>query len=294
MRPQGRDHPTPGMGRHGCRFPTVPGRALPAASTVIGKGRRLLSRLVSSLLAASSRFPKANFMALLHILLDQIDEARLLALIAAGAAESRTIDYKRASYGNTHADYSEFLADISSFANTSGGDIVLGMDATNGIPTAITSLNVPMDPEILRLEQVARGGLQPRIANIAFHVVPIRAGGNVLIIRVPRSYSAPHRIIRQGSNRFWARSAAGKYEPDVNELRTLFNAGPQLADRIRNFRLDRIAKIAAGEAPVQLMDRGILVLHVGAALCVRCESDTFLERNRTKLHIFRAYRGHER
>jgi hypothetical protein len=53
-----------------------------------------------------------------------------------------------------------------------------------------------------------------------------------------------------------------KYEPDVSELRTLFNAGPQLADRIRNFRLDRIAKIAAGAAPVQLMDRGILVLHV--------------------------------
>ena len=201
-------------------------------------------------------------MALLHIPLDQIDEARLQALITAGAPESRTIDYKRTIYGNAHADHSEFLADASSFANTSGGDLVIGMDATNGIPTAITPLTVPMDPEILRLEQVARGGLQPRIANIAFHAVPIRAGGNVLIIQVPRSYNPPHRIIRQGSNRFWARSAAGKYEPDVSELRTLFNAGPQLADRIRNFRLDQIAKIAAEQAPVQLMKRGTLVLHI--------------------------------
>jgi hypothetical protein len=201
-------------------------------------------------------------MALLHILLNQIDEARLQELITAGATESRTIDYKRTTYGNAHADYSEFLADTSSFANTSGGDLVLGMEATNGIPVGITPLAIPMEPEILRLNQIARGGLQPRIANIAFHAVPIRAGGNVLIIRVPRSYNPPHRIIRQGSNRFWARSAAGKYEPDVNELRTLFNAGPQLADRIRNFRLDRIAKIAAGQAPVQLMDRGTLVLHI--------------------------------
>jgi hypothetical protein len=201
-------------------------------------------------------------MALLHIPLAQIDEPRLQTLITAGAAESRTIDYKRAIYGNAHAEYSEFLADVSSFANTSGGDLVLGMDATNGIPAAITPLTMPIDPEILRLEQVARGGLQPRIANIAFHAVPIRGGNNVLIIRVPRSYSLPHRIIRQGSNRFWARSAAGKYEPDVNELRTLFNAGPQLADRIRNFRLDRIAKIAAGQAPVQLMNRGSLILHI--------------------------------
>ena len=201
-------------------------------------------------------------MSLLHIPLNQIDEARLQALIAAGTAESRTIDYKRTIYGSAHADYSEFLADASSFANTAGGDLVLGMEATNGIPTAIIPLAMPLDPEILRLEQVARGGPQPRIANIAFHVVPTQAGGNVLIIRIPRSYNSPHRITRQGSNRFWARSAAGKYEPDVNELRTHFAAGPQLADRIRDFRLNRIARIAAGEAPVQLMDGGIVVLHI--------------------------------
>ena len=201
-------------------------------------------------------------MALLHIPLDQIDEERLLALILAGAAENRNIDYKRTSYGNANADYSEFLADISSFANVSGGDLVLGMAATDGIPTEIKALTDPIDPEILRLDQMARGGLQPRITNIAFHAVPIKAGGNVLIVRVPRSFTSPHRVIRQGSTRFWARSAAGKYEPDVNELRALFNAGPQLADRIRNVRLDRIAKIAAGHAPVPLMDRGIVVLHV--------------------------------
>lgn len=201
-------------------------------------------------------------MALLHIPLNQVEEKHLRALIAAGAAESRSIDYKRTIYGNAHADYSEFLADVSSFGNTGGGDVVLGMDASNGIPTEITPLTMPMDAEVLRLEQVARGGLQPRIANFSLHVVPIQGGGNVLILRIPRSYNAPHRIIRQNSNRFWARSAAGKYEPDVNELRTLFNAGPQLADRIRNFRLDRIAKIAAGQAHVQLMNRGSLILQI--------------------------------
>ena len=115
-------------------------------------------------------------MALLNIPLNQVDEARLQDLIAAGAAESRNIEYKRTIYGNAHADYSEFLADISSFANTSGGDLLLGIEATDGIPAAITPIAMPMEPEILRLDQVARGGLQPR-ANIAFHPVPIRAGG---------------------------------------------------------------------------------------------------------------------
>src|SRR6516164_7013366 len=40
-----------------------------------------------------------DFMSLLHIPLHQIDEARLQALIVAGAAENRTIDYKRTIYG---------------------------------------------------------------------------------------------------------------------------------------------------------------------------------------------------
>jgi len=166
------------------------------------------------------------------------------------------------TYGNAHADYSEFLADASSFANTSGGDLVLGVEAPKGIPIAIKPLTISMDQEILRLEQVVRGGLQPRLSNIAFHPVPIKAGGNVLIFRIPRSYNPPHRIIRQGNNRFWARSSGGKYEPDVNELRLLFNAAPQLADRIRNFRLDRVAKLAADDGPVRLMGDGGLILHV--------------------------------
>lgn len=170
-------------------------------------------------------------MSLLHIPIDQIDEQRLQTLLDARAAESRTIEYKRTTYGNASADYSEFLADTSSFANTAGGDLVLGLAARDGVPTAIEQLTMPIEPEILRLEQMARGGLQPRIANITFHAVPIQAGGNVLVIRIPRSYAGPHRVVRQNSNRFWARSAAGKYEPDIAELRALFNAAPSHASR---------------------------------------------------------------
>jgi hypothetical protein len=201
-------------------------------------------------------------MALLHIPLDQIDEAALQALIDGRTSESRSIEYKRTSYGASNADHSEFLADVSSFANTSGGDLVIGMRATDGIPKEFSPLDIAIDAEALRFEQLARAGLQPRIVNIAFQPVRIARGGHILIIRIPRSYNSPHRVIRQGSNRFWARSSAGKYEPDVEQLRMRFTAGPQLADRVRDFRLDRLAKIAAGQGPVQLMDRGSLVLHI--------------------------------
>jgi Schlafen, AlbA_2 len=201
-------------------------------------------------------------MALLHIPLATIDEVALQNLIRARVTESRSIDYKRETYGNARDDYAEFLADISSFANTAGGDVVIGVAATDGIPTAIVPFEGSVDSEILRLDEVARGGLQPRLPSITFHPVPVQAGGHVIIVRVPRSYNPPHRVVRQGSSRFWARSSAGKYEPNVDELRALFTLAPQLTDRMRNFRFERIAKIAVDQGPVQLMNRGTLVLHI--------------------------------
>lgn len=199
-------------------------------------------------------------MALLHIPLNQITEQNVLDLIEAKAAETHVIEYKRDTYGNAHKDYSEFLADVSSLANTSGGDLIIGIDAPNGIPDRPTPFSNNFDDEILRLENIARGGLQPRIS-LSSRAIPTR-GGHFLILRVARSYNPPHRIIRENSNRFWARSSAGKYEPNVDELRNLFMLAPRIADRTRDFRIGRLARIAVGDAPVTLMYPDALVLHV--------------------------------
>jgi hypothetical protein len=198
-------------------------------------------------------------MALLHIPLDRITEQNILDLIDTKAAETHVIEYKRDTYGNAYKDYSEFLADVSSLANTSGGDLIIGIDAPNGIPAKPTPFSNNVDAEILRLENVARGGLQPRIS-LACRPIPTQ-GGHFLIFRVARSYNPPHRIIRENSNRFWARSSAGKYEPNVDELRSLFMLAPRIADRTRDFRIGRLARIAAGDAPVTLMYPDALVLH---------------------------------
>lgn len=203
-------------------------------------------------------------MALQHLRIDQINEAQLQRLIDGRASETRDIEYKRDPYGNADRDHAELLADISSFANTAGGDLVVGMAATKGVPTGFAPLAVDPDAEILRLENIARSGLQPRILNLAMRAVPLASGGSVLVIRVPRSYNPPHRIIRQGTGqgRFYARSSAGKYEPNVDELRLLFTRAPQLAERMRGFRIERVAKVAANDAPVLLLDDRALILHV--------------------------------
>src|SRR5579871_5107315 len=105
-------------------------------------------------------------MALLHLPLSAIDETQLSRLIQAQAAEARDIEYKRETYGNADADHAEWLADASSFANTAGGDLLIGISAKKGIPQAVSPLTGNADDEILRLEQLARSGLQPRISNL--------------------------------------------------------------------------------------------------------------------------------
>ena len=201
-------------------------------------------------------------MALLDIPLDQITEADLQRLIAAGAAESLYIDYKQQTYGNSENDHVEFLADVSSFANTAGGDVVIGIAEANGIPQSFMPFAGDVDREQRRLEDIARTGLEPRLRNLRVRAVPIAADGCVLIVRAPRSMTPPHRVYFRNRNRFWARASSGKYEPNVEELRHLFNEAPRLAERIAAFRMDRLVKIAAGETPVPLDPGGKLAVHV--------------------------------
>lgn len=201
-------------------------------------------------------------MALLDIPLDQISETDLKRLIAAGAAELLYVDYKQQTYGNGESDHVEFLADISSFANTAGGDVIIGIAEANGVPQSFTPFTGDADAEARRLEDIARTGLEPRLRNLRVRAVPIAAGGCVLVVRAPRSASPPHRVFYRNRNRFWGRASSGKYEPNVEELRHLFNEAPRLAERIAAFRMDRLIKIAAGETPVPLDPSGKLALHV--------------------------------
>jgi predicted HTH transcriptional regulator len=88
--------------------------------------------------------------------LSQITEADLLMLIAEGAAEGKTIDYKRGRLGQTDGEKKEFLYDLSSFANTAGGHLVFGIEERGGLPVALHGLaGVDPDQEIARIEQIA-------------------------------------------------------------------------------------------------------------------------------------------
>ena len=58
---------------------------------------------------------------------DDVSEADLVALIQAGKPEGLDIEYKRDPYGPADKDRKEAAKDITSFANTHGGHLIIGM-----------------------------------------------------------------------------------------------------------------------------------------------------------------------
>jgi Putative DNA-binding domain len=220
-------------------------------------------------------------MALSNLNFDDLAERDLLNQIQAGVPEGVLVDYKRDLYGRTDADIREFLKDISSFANTSGGHLIIGMNETAGIPTALAPLSGDSDQELQRLENLARDGLEPRIAGLRMKVVPLTSSGYAIVLRIPKSWNPPHRVVARNTNRIYGRNSAGAYEYSVEELRVVFNSAASALDRVRAFRAERLAKIDSGEAIVPLaVNLGRLVLHLVPLSAFGVGSQIDLERAR--------------
>jgi len=202
-------------------------------------------------------------MPLSNLNFEAISEPDLVGQISAGVPEGILIDYKREQYGRSDADVKEFLKDISSFANTSGGHLIIGIDETGGVPTKIIALNDDPDQDLQRLESLARDGIEPRISGLRMRAIPISSSGYVIVVRIPKSWNPPHRVSARNTNRIYGRNSAGTYEFSVEELRVVFTSSASILDRVRAFRAERLARIASGDSIVPLEQNcGRLVLHL--------------------------------
>lgn len=203
---------------------------------------------------------------------DEITKADIDFLIDNKIGESKTLEYKETLPGSKDSNKKEFLADISSFANASGGDLIYGIKAAindegkkNGEPEEVVPLQgITADEAKLQIENLIRTGIEPRIS---VHVKEIAGYGDdsngfVILVRIPQSFASPHMVTFKNSSRFYCRNSAGKYQLDVQETRSAFLATDSQANRIRSFLQDRLAKIMADETPIELSMPHRLVLHI--------------------------------
>ncbi|MCD6290722.1 MAG: ATP-binding protein, partial [Anaerolineae bacterium] len=195
---------------------------------------------------------------------ESIDRNDLQALVENQVSEGKGIDFKSKLPGGSDSEKKDFLADVSSFANTIGGYLLYGVEEQKGVASRICGVKVTdPDAEISRLENMIRDGIEPRIPGVSIRSIPLETPEIVIIIKIPRSWALPHMVTFRGHGRFYARNSAGKYPLDVHELRSLFSLSETVAERIRNFRAERLFRIVSGETPVALDgDVGTIILHI--------------------------------
>ncbi len=195
--------------------------------------------------------------------LDKIAESDIQSLIDNAVREGKSIDYKLLLPGNSDSDKKEFLADVSSFANASGGDLIFGVSEQNGEPINLAGLDIiNIDQEILKLDNIVRDGVEPRIPSINIRDISLSNGKKLVIIRISKSWISPHRVTFKGHDKFYSRSSNGKFPLDVGELRIAFNMADAVEQKIRKFREERIIKLAANETPIDFVNKPKTVLHI--------------------------------
>jgi len=221
---------------------------------------------------------------MLPIHFEDIGPDDILRLLDDKISERKVLEYKQSLSIGPDSERAEFLADVSSFANASGGDIIFGISEErdeDGQPTGTPKRIVPLQlqnaaSEIARIEQIIQSGIEPRIPVVQAKIIEISERGFVLVIRVVKSWIAPHMVSFKNRTRFFSRNNTGKVQLDVQQIGAAFALQRGLGERLRAWKAERIAKAIAGEGPVQLQGSQIL-LHFVSATALTSESE-FLPR----------------
>jgi Putative DNA-binding domain len=200
---------------------------------------------------------------------DDIKTQDIEDLVTNQVPEGKTFEYKEALPGNADSDRKECTADITSFANTQGGDLLFGIteerDPTTGKPTGVPRKAQGLagsnpDQDILRLTTLIRTTTDPRLTNVQTKAITGFPDGPVILFRMPDSWNKPHMVTT--NKKFYARTNSGKYEMNTSELRDAFLQTAELPKRIKAFRDERTQAIRHHLIPVALPNRPQFILHL--------------------------------
>jgi hypothetical protein len=204
--------------------------------------------------------------------LQNITIESLQALIDQRVHEGKLIEFKQALWRldtktNTNpVDISkqriEFLKDLSSFANTEGGHLIVGIEEDDGIAQTLLGITITEQEACRsRLDQLLQSWIEPRIS-ASMRFVTLDSGKHALVFYVAPSRIGPHRVTYDNCGQFFARNSTGAYAMSTDELRSAFTRSLSLADRLQEFRANRIQLIEGQHLPVPLEELPRVVMHI--------------------------------
>lgn len=192
-----------------------------------------------------------------------LTEADLAALITSSAKEDRHLEFKRAWMLADDKGKCEFLKAVSAFANSRGGDLVLGMRSDNGVAVELTPLDLDNpDQARIQIRDLIRAHIRPPLGGVQVEHVLLTGGKHVTIVRTPKSWAGPHMLNYGGERRFYIRDDAGKRAMEFEEVEGSFLTRESIGARLRNFRMERCAAILNDETPRPLTHVSRIVVHV--------------------------------
>lgn len=200
--------------------------------------------------------------------IDQITISDIQRLIENEVPAGKTLDYKPNLPNSNKEEIINFLVDICALANSIGGDLIYGITENQDREKQSVDILKNSGIEESNLEEFIKiyqnkiqDSIEPKILGIQFHKVQINTK-YILIIRVPQSWTAPHRVIYNKMSNFYGRSNSGNYTLDIQEIRSAFLASETIINRIDKFRETRLEKIRTGNTPVELKSQDVLTLHL--------------------------------
>lgn len=196
---------------------------------------------------------------------NELNENVLQTLCDEATSESLTLEFKRELPGKELDHKGEFLKDVSAMANADGGDIVYGIEEKGGVAFKILPLQIiTTDAEERRLGQILDAGIEPRITGVRFKWVPT-SKGHTLVLRVPKSYDAPHRVTISNpkfDEKFFVRGGTHISTMRYEQLKTSFDKASTLTERAKSFRQQRLNLIKNNNTPKPLIPGPLCVVHV--------------------------------
>ena len=172
--------------------------------------------------------------------------------IIIGKEEGKFLEFKSELKIETTEEKREFLADVSSFSNANGGDLILGVNENNGIATSINGISIEnTDKFKQRIENLTRDCISPNIPPIKFQIIKLNSGKYLVAISITESFNKPHSITLNKSLRVYSRNSSGKYPLDIFDIKDIILGSADVLKKINDFRNSRVFSIVNQDLPIK-------------------------------------------
>lgn len=156
----------------------------------------------------------------------ELAEGDIRALIEKEVGESRILDYKRDMYSNSDTDKRDLACDISAFANSAGGFLIIGIECDEESNKPVEVMGIDNNGVEARIESVCLDRIDEPLSHgrdYRLKIVPLANSVRVvLVIQIFESLRAPHVVSFQKQRYFYVRHGKQNRPADINDLRAIF------------------------------------------------------------------------